>query len=275
MPVQTRSQTRKLLPIDEKPNNKIIIPELRPYYTGYKIVEYIGPDGPIPIVATLEIPYDIPNTIPEIISKNNLYKKYRCQKALVREFTDLNGQSRNDIRSCRSRFKPFGHPDFLNYNRGEWVVAHNYNTDTNEICGAGIHFFLCPDAVDSYYIRRFRKGLIPIKIMPTKMLVYPIYNSHILNREIKIFDIHGNVREKLTYIGGLLHYYYGNGFITQFEFISKSNSIDEYAKSTVIIHTITYKLLDCDKKTMIFDNIYTPTQQPSTLAIERFLGLAH
>lgn len=127
--------------------------------------------------------YIVELDIDNVTSKNNLFREvydsefasYRCSRALIVDIYDkITNQQVDHVRSDYDK-------KFV-YIRGRYVYVLDYDTNMNNICTAGIHFYL--SKVPAYY-----HNLI----------------SSDFSGEYKEWDPDGRPTKKTTYLHGKLH----------------------------------------------------------------------
>jgi len=101
-------------------------------------------DKPIRVLITLEIPQDARTNCKRRFLAYPSRAKYRCNKAMVLQIEDTQGNTYEEATSCFYTHKQ------LTYVVGDMVYEENYNELDEVVCGAGIHFFLNKDVALSY-----------------------------------------------------------------------------------------------------------------------------
>lgn len=167
--VLTRGQKRRLE--QESENSSKRSKTVEPPHIGYKKCG--------PYVVELEIRGENNEKRTEEIVFP-LYAKYRCSKALVRGFWTVDGKKCTNVTEVASNRKS----SFI-YRLGEEVCVENYDTNVNEICSAGIHYYLDFGAAachtvhgmesanyTGYYRRRHANGRICFQTRYKKGMVH-------------------------------------------------------------------------------------------------------
>ncbi len=116
---------------------------------GYKIAD--GGDGRR-VFVTLEIPSDALTNIGRASVVNKAYAKFRTNKAYVTKIEDQQGnQYKTATTLCYL-------PKKIMYRVGSIVEEHFYDTNPENICTSGIHFFLTKQAAENYGINIGKNG---------------------------------------------------------------------------------------------------------------------
>jgi antitoxin component YwqK of YwqJK toxin-antitoxin module len=104
--------------------------------TGYK-------KGANNTLIILDIPSDSLYNMNRSDIVNKQFAKYRCSYAIVKEIIDLkSGEKMNETQSMNDKnFK---------YSVGQKVVPNTFDTNLENICSSGIHFFLDKECAELY-----------------------------------------------------------------------------------------------------------------------------
>ena len=117
---------------------------------------------------------------------NSLFAKYRCDRAYVKKITSLDGKKEYPL--GYSVFRSGGY-----YYTGHWIRADNYDEDKNEVCAAGIHYYLSRDAVINLFLTKYHNRF-QITISGELIQLYNPYSEY-----ITIIDDNGKTHMKIVY----------------------------------------------------------------------------
>jgi Family of unknown function (DUF5758)/MORN repeat variant len=105
------------------------------------------------VLSTLEIPEDALTNLKRSSIANAETAKYRCNKAKVLKIEDDEGKTYETAETLCFNDKS------LTYKVGEVVEESSYVMDQEQVCSAGIHFFLSRDVAYRYERPKPKNGL--------------------------------------------------------------------------------------------------------------------
>jgi len=116
---------------------------------GYKIAKH----GAVSVIVTLEIPTDAQTNM----TRSNIAipetAKYRANKVVVLQIEDTAGTCYNTATSCGYSKKS------IEYVVGTTIEEPCYNTNIEEVCTEGIHYFLSRRVAELYTLKSVQNGL--------------------------------------------------------------------------------------------------------------------
>jgi antitoxin component YwqK of YwqJK toxin-antitoxin module len=121
----------------------------------FKMLAYkVALNGQTRVLITLEIPRDALTNMNRTNVVNKQTAKYRTNKAKVLNIFDSNG---NKYTTAKSGFYDKG---ILEYRVGELIIEPNFDTNLEEVCSKGIHFFLDKKVAEEYHLIKIQNGLL-------------------------------------------------------------------------------------------------------------------
>jgi hypothetical protein len=235
MPVLTRSQS-KLLKTEEDNSSLIRV---------YKLVNLINDITElIPVIAVLIIPQESKTTFKRKLHKNanENFAKYRADCVFVEDITDLKGDSIIEVKKAYSIFKPDGIiENTLVYTKGQFVYPDHFNSNINNICGGGIHFFKTIEAVCCYYIKGTNSKYDLFKIYPgISPIHYSFYKDALPNGIYNIYSGDGLWQEQVKYENNMLKEY--NFILNHTQYSTKFTYCINSLTQNILVSAITFEM---------------------------------
>ena len=120
---------------------------------GYKVAQTTDEKR---VIITLDIPEDTYTNMNRTDIVNKDTAKYRANKATVLSIEDENGNMYETATSCIHTDKQ------LTYKVGETVVVEDYDTNIENVCSSGIHYFLNKRVAELYNLPKIENGLYQV-----------------------------------------------------------------------------------------------------------------
>ena len=117
---------------------------------GYKVAQTTDEKR---VIITLDIPNDACTNMNRTNIVNKDTATYRTNKATVRSIEDENGNIYETATSCIYT------DNQLTYNIGETLVVEDYDTNVENVCSTGIHYFLNRRVAELYGLDTIKNGL--------------------------------------------------------------------------------------------------------------------
>lgn len=163
---------------------------------GYKIAKNV--EG-ARVVVTLEIPGDALTNMARSTVSFRETAKHRASKAKVLAIEDASGTSYTTATSFSYDKKS------LTYNVGETIEEPSYNTDPEQVCSEGIHYFLTRRVAELYGLSKVENGLFQAWHENGQKSEEAPYVDGKLHGLYQSWYLNGQKSEEAPYLGGEPH----------------------------------------------------------------------
>ena len=161
------------------------------------------------VLVTLEIPEDALTNIERKNVAVKEYAKHRCNKAKVIKIEDTDGKEYEEAETEYYNYSK------LTYKLNQTVSVHHFNTNLEEVCSTGIHFFLTKRVAELYGLRSINDGFFQSWYENGKKYCECTYVDNEYDGLFTVWHANGNKKEEITYTKGVkngLHTkWYDNG----------------------------------------------------------------
>jgi len=190
------------------------------------------------ILVTLQIPYDAKHNIDRKNISDKQYAKYRCSHAKVIDIIDLDNNTSIDKANSL-------HDSKFSYTLGQDVICDTFDTNLENVCSEGIHFFLDKDRATFHGINLdYFQGEYKEWYDNGQLKIHTTYKDGNIDGEYKLWFQNGQLYVHTTYQNGKIYGEYKKWF--QNGQLSIQTTYKNYIRNG--------KYLEWNKNGMIMDN---------------------